>query len=156
MVKALITLGLIATVSLRAQSGPDPGKAGAVTFTATLRSRVYVWDWFQASTPYQNEYGYSGNLLRLNFAEKYGSADFDEEIAVPFLLGLPNHATAPAPQGALGLGSNYYTANGGHQYAAMPFIKQLYGRYRFGDKGPQSIQAGRFEFNDSTELTPKN
>ncbi len=44
----------------------------------------------------------------------------------PCLLGLPSHATDPAPQGALGLGSNYYSANSGSQNAAMIFPKQLY------------------------------
>jgi hypothetical protein len=38
----------------------------------------------------------------------------------------------------------------------MAFAKQLYGRYHFGDKESQSIQAGRFEFNDGSELAPKN
>ena len=38
----------------------------------------------------------------------------------------------------------------------MAFPKQLYGRYHFGAKESQSIQAGRFEFNDGTELAPKN
>ncbi len=75
---------------------------------------------------------------------------------LPFLLNLPNTATAPAPQGALGLGSNYFAANSNQQYAVMAFAKQLYGRYHFGVKESQSIQAGRFEFNDATELAPKN
>jgi hypothetical protein len=78
------------------------------------------------------------------------------EIAVPFLLDLPNNATAPAPQGALGLGSNYFAANSNRQFAAMAFAKQLFGRYRFGVKEEQSIHAGRFEFNDASELAPKN
>ncbi len=136
---------------------PSGIKLGDVdTFTATLRAREYVWNWFQSAGPYQNQYAYSGDLPRLNFAEKRGALDLDLEIAVPFLLDMPNTATAPAPQGALGLGSNYYAANSNHQYAAMAFAKQLYGRYHFGDKESQSIQAGRFEFNDGTELVPKN
>jgi hypothetical protein len=137
-------------------AAPDPIKIGDVAFTATLRSRLYVWDWFQPAGAFQNQYAYSGNLLRLNFAEKKGPLDLDAEIAVPFLLDLPNHATAAAPQGALGLGSNYYAANTNHQYTAMAFAKQLYGRYHFGLKEAQSVQAGRFEFNDASELTPKN
>jgi Alginate export len=139
-----------------AQTSPDAIKLGDVDFTATLRSREYVWDWFPTPGPYKNEYAYSGNLLRLNFAEKRGPFDFDAEIAVPFLLDLPNNATAPAPQGALGLGSNYFAANSNRQFAAMAFAKQLFGRYRFGVKEEQSIQAGRFEFNDASELAPKN
>ena len=131
-------------------------KLGAVDFTATLRSRLYVWDWFQPAGTYQNQYAYSGNLLRLNFAQKRGPLDWDVEIAVPFLLGLPRNATAPAPQGGLGLGSNYFTANDNYSNTAMAFPKQLYARYHFGDKESQSVQAGRFEINDASELTPRN
>jgi hypothetical protein len=152
----LLALLLLGATHAIAQT-PDATRTGDLKFTATLRSRIYVWDWFQPTSPaYQNQYAYSGNLLRLNVAKTRGALDLDAEIAVPFLLDLPRTATAPAPQGALGLGSNYYTANSNRQYAAMAFAKQLYGRYRFGAKESQSIQAGRFEFNDATELTPKN
>ena len=122
----------------------------------SLRSRLYVWDWFQPAGTFQNEYAYVGSLLRLNFAEKRGALDLDAEIAVPFLLDLPANANAPAPQGALGLGANYYSSNHNNQYTALAFPKQLYGRYHFGDKKAESLQAGRFEFNDGTELAPKN
>jgi len=148
--------GLPAAVPLCAQTAADGIMLGKVDFTATLRVREYVWDWFQTTAPYQNQYAYSGDLLRLNFAEKVGTTDLDAEIAVPFLLDMPNKATGPAPQGALGLGSNYFAANGNHQYAAMAFLKQLYVRPHFGAKESQSLQLGRFEFNDGTELAPKN
>jgi hypothetical protein len=147
-VRVATAIGLIAAAQLGAQNTSD--------FTATLRSRLYVWDWFQPAGTYQSQYEYSGNLLRLNFAQKRGPLDWDIEVAVPFLLGLPRNATAPAPQGALGLGSNYFTANTNHSNTAMAFPKQLYARYRFGDKESQSVQAGRFEFNEASELTPKN
>ncbi len=151
-----VVIGLIAAAQLGAQTAPDSIKLGAVDFTATLRSRLYVWDWFQPAGTYQNQYAYSGNLLRLNFAQKRGPLDWDVEIAVPFLLGLPRNATAPAPQGGLGLGSNYFTANDNYSNTAMAFPKQLYARYHFGDKESQSVQAGRFEINDASELTPRN
>ncbi|MGA2715994.1 MAG: alginate export family protein [Bryobacteraceae bacterium] len=162
MKKIIFAIGLISAagsftaVDLCAQTPPDGIKLGDVNFTATLRAREYVWNWFEATGTYNNQYAYSGDLLRLNFAEKAGAVDFDEEIAVPFLLDMPSNATAPAPQGALGLGSNYFTSNSNHQYAAMAFAKQLYARYHFGTKESQSLQAGRFEFNDGSELTPKN
>lgn len=149
------TFGLIATAAI-AQNAPDEIEFGGVTFTASLRARVYDWDWFEPAGNYDNHYTYSGNLLRLNFAEKSGAFDFDEEIAVPFLLGLPTNATAPAPAGGLGLGSNYFTNNGNKQYSAMAFPKQLYMRYHFGDKDSQSIRTGRVEFNEGTELIPKD
>jgi len=139
-----------------AGGAPDTIKLGDVDFTATLRAREYVWNWFEATGTYNNQYAYSGDLLRLNFADKRGALDLDAEIAVPFLLGLPNTATAPAPQGALGLGSNYFAANSNRQYGAMAFAKQLYARYHFGPKEAQSLQAGRFEFTDASELTPKS
>ena len=161
MKNSLLATGLLAVVQVAAQSAPDnPVKLGDVTFTATLRARLYSWDWFEAAgppaTPYQNRYNYSGDLLRLNFTKTRGALDLDAEIAVPFLIDLPTNATALAPQGALGLGSNYFAANTGHQYSGMSFAKQFYGRYHFGGKEPQTIQVGRFEFNDGTELAPKN
>ena len=72
-------------------------------------------------------------------------------------LDLPNNATAPAPQEALGLGSSISRLTQvSLDSANMAFAKQLFGRYRFGVREEQSIQAGRFEFNDASELAPKN
>ncbi|HEY6340498.1 MAG TPA: alginate export family protein [Bryobacteraceae bacterium] len=136
------------------QAGPI--QLGPVTFSGSLRARFYDWDWFQPTTG-QNQYEYSGNLLRLNFAEKLTAWDWDAEFAVPFLLGLPTKATDAAPQGALGLGSNYYSANGNQQNAAMIFPRQLYVRLDgiAGDEG-QTLQLGRFIFLDGSETTPKD
>lgn len=155
MKKLFCVLGFLAAANAGAQSSADGVKLGDGTLTATLRSRAYVWNWFPDGA-YQNQYAYSGNLLRVNLLERAGSTDFDVEMAMPFLLGLPNDATAPAPQGALGLGSNYFGSNSNKQYAVMAFPKQLYVRHRFGAGDAQSVQGGRFEFNDATELAPKN
>jgi hypothetical protein len=35
-----------------------------------------------------NSYIYSGNLLRLDFSQNRDSGDWNEEFAVPFLLGM--------------------------------------------------------------------
>jgi hypothetical protein len=156
MRKLLLALSLCAASHALAQTSSDTIKLGDVSFTASLRTRIYAWDWFQPAGNFQNSYAESGSILRLNFAQKRGALDLDAELAVPFLLALPSNATAPAPQGALGFGSNYFTANSNRQYSAMAFPKQLYFRYHFGAKEAQSLQAGRLEFNDATELTPKN
>jgi len=142
----------------QATTAPAPLSIGDVTVTATLRSRGYGWDWFDPGiSTANNEYGYSGNLFRLNFSESKKRWDWDAEIAVPFLLDLPTNATAAAPQGALGLGSNYYSANGNNSYSAMAFPKQLYVRFKaLGSSEADSIQIGRFEFNDGSELIPKD
>ena len=79
-----------------------------------------------------------------------------QNLRFPFLLGLPATATAPAPQGALGLGSNYYSANGNDKYTANFFPKQLYVRIKALGSEASTLQVGRFEFNDGTELASKN
>src|SRR5215469_7276462 len=80
---------------------------GGVTINGSLRSRFYSWNWFQGATG-ENQYEYSGNLLRVGLSENLRLWDWNVELALPFLIGLPANATNPAPQGALGLGSNYY------------------------------------------------
>ena len=134
----------------------DPIKLGDVTVTGTLRSRLYVWDWFRPPIG-ENQYEYSGSLLRLNFAQKVRGWDWDAEFAVPFLLGLPANANDPAPQGALGLGANYSSANRNSRNAAMIFPKQLYLRFdELGGSERQTLQIGRFSFLDGSEILPKN
>jgi hypothetical protein len=151
-----LILPLLLATFAYSQSASTPIKIGDVTVTGTVRLRMYGWDWFEPASG-ENQYGYSGNILRLNFTEKRKGWDWDAELAVPFLLGLPDNATAAAPQGALGLGSNYYTANGNSQYSAMVFAKQLYVRFKgLGGSDASSLQVGRFEFNDATELAPTN
>jgi hypothetical protein len=74
------------------------------------------------------------------------------------MLGLPTNATGTGPQqGALGLGANYFSANGGVQNTAMIFPKQLYFRLDgLGGNHAHTLQIGRFEFLDGSELAPKN
>ena len=134
-----------------------PVKLGDVTVSASLRARLYGWDWFQPAAG-QNSYAYSGNLLRIGLSENRESWDWNAEFAVPFILGLPAGATGTGPQqGALGLGANYFSANSGNQNTAMLFPKQLFVRFdsMAGIKA-QSLQIGRFEFNDGSEIAPKS
>lgn len=148
---------LTAMACAQSASTPDaPLKIGDVDVTGTLRSRVYVWNWFQAATG-ENQYVYSGNYLRLNLAEKFSAWDWDAEFSVPFLLGLPTAATVAAPQGALGLGANYYSANSSARNTAMIFPRQLFVRFHgLGGSDANKLQVGRFVFQDGSELTPKN
>jgi hypothetical protein len=116
---------------------------------------MYVWDWFEPSAG-DNTYSYSGNLFRFGFSQVSKRWEWNTEFAAPLLVGLPAYATAPAPQGALGLGSNYYTANN-QRNSGMIFPKQLYIKWKgLGAVEGGSVQLGRFEFNDGTELSPKN
>lgn len=151
-----LVLSLVATSVSFGQSAATPMKLGDIAVTGTFRTRGYGWNWFQPSSG-DNQYGYSGNLLRLDLLQQRKGWEWDAELAAPFLLGLPDSATAPAPQGALGLGSNYYSANGNSQYSGMVFAKQLYVRIKgLGAREAGTLQVGRFEFNDGAELVPKN
>lgn len=133
----------------------DVIKFGNVTVTGSLRSRLYVWNWFQPATG-ENQYQYLGDLMRLGFAETSQKWDWNAELAVPFLIGLPSQATDAAPQGALGLGSNYYGANHNDKYAAMIFPKQLYLRLHGLGSEASKLQIGRFLFSDGGEIAPKD
>ena len=151
----ILSFVFVSSVLAQQAPAPDTIKLGNVTVTGSLRLRLYGWDWFEGATG-QNSYTYSGNQLRLNFAESFDSWDWDAEFEAPFLLNLPKNATVAAPQGALGLGSNYFTANHSDQNTAMIFPKQLYFRlHNLGTKG-SNLRIGRFEFFDGLEIVPKN
>jgi hypothetical protein len=134
-----------------------PIKIGSLTVSGSLRSRVYFWDWFQP-TAGNNNYQYSGNTFRIGLSQNRDTWDWNAEFEVPFLLGLPANATGTgAQQGGLGLGANYASANPGSQNTAMIFPKQLYVRFDGlgGNKG-HTLQIGRFEFLDGSEVVPQN
>jgi len=136
----------------QAPAEAKPLKLGKVVVQGNVRTRLEAWDWFQPDAG-DNAYQFSGNILRLSFSQSLESMDWQVELAVPALLGLPENAVAPGAQGALGLGANYFTANNRQRNVAGFFPKQAFARWRFGK---QSLRVGRFEFNDGTEMTPKN
>lgn len=134
-----------------------PIQLGDVTLTGNLRARFYSWNWFQPASG-DNSYAYSGNLLRLGISQNRKRWDWNAEFGIPFLLGLPANATGTGPQqGALGFGANYFAANGNARNSAMIFPKQLYVRLnRLAGDPRQSLQIGRFEFLDGSEVNPRD
>jgi hypothetical protein len=135
-----------------AQDQAAPIQIGSVTFWGSIRERYEVWDWFQPATG-QNFYGYSDTLMRFSLSQKREAYDWNVEFAVAVLLGLPNKAVLPAPQGQLGLGASYYAANDENQYTAFIFPKQAFARLKGAHS---SLQFGRFEFTDGGEVKPKD
>lgn len=135
-----------------AQSDPKALEIGGVTFSGNIRERYEAWDWFQPATG-QNLYSYSGTLMRFSFSQQKLGYDWNIELAVPVMLGIPNRAVLPAPQGQLGLGAAYYAANNNSQYAAMIFPKQAFVRFKWDHT---SLRIGRFEFADGSEVQPKD
>lgn len=136
-----------------AQIAPTPVKVGGVTLSGSLRSRVEAWNWF-GDAP-EGDYGFTGSLARVGASQSRKAIDWNVEAAVPFLLGLPRDAVAPGAAGALGLGANYYAANGNRSNVAHIFVRQAAIRFkRLGGVAGQSLRAGRFEFVDGTETAP--
>jgi hypothetical protein len=136
-------------------SASDPMKIGDVTVSGSLRTRVESWDWFGGNA--NNEYTYPASILRLSFSESLKTFDWQLELAVPFLLGLPDNAIAPGAQGQLGFGAAYFAANGRSANSAMLFAKQGFVRFNeLGGVASQSLKLGRMEFIDGAEVTPED
>ena len=131
-----------------------PIVAGGVHISGSLRLRTEIWDWFDTSTA-EPDYAFLGSLLRIGFSQERPRWDWQAEFAQPLLLNLPEKSIAPAPQGQLGLGANYFAANG--SWGANFFLKQGFVRFKqiLGDKA-SSLRLGRFEFVDGAETAPKD
>lgn len=135
-----------------AQSDTTPIEIGGVTFSGNIRERYEVWDFFQPATG-QNLYGYSGTQIRFGFSQTRQHYDWNIEFEAPILLGVPDRAVRPAPQGQLGLGGSYFAANDNSQNAALIFPKQVFVRFKWDHS---SLRSGRFEFTDGSEVKPKD
>src|SRR5215467_2559347 len=132
-----------------------PIEIGGVTVAGSLRTRVESWDWFSGSA--DNDYTYPGSILRLSLSQSRKPVDWQVELALPFLLALPDNAIAPGSQGQLGLGATYFATNGRATNAAMLFPKQGFIRFNeLGGVAGQSLRLGRMEFIDGTEASPKD
>jgi hypothetical protein len=139
---------------LFAQS-PPPVDIGGVMISGSLRTRVESSDWF-GDDP-NGTYTYPGSIFRVAAGQSKTRADWQLELAVPFVLGLPDDAVAAGVPGALGLGANYFAANGNTTNAASLFVKQAFVRFkRLGGVDGQSLKIGRMEFVDGTEVAPKH
>ncbi|MGE5245393.1 MAG: alginate export family protein [Betaproteobacteria bacterium] len=127
---------------------------GDVAIFGSWRTRVESWDWFGSSPA--GEYVYPAMILRVSAARSLPTFGWYVEMAVPVVIGLPSDATAPAPQGALGLGASYFAANSNRSNAAGLFVKQATAEFKAlaGVTG-QSLRIGRMELADGAEVTPK-
>lgn len=146
---------MLACAALPAQQPAAPKDNPPIKVTGSFRSRMEAWNWFDGNA--DGSYAYSGNILKLDFTQSRPTWDWQLELAVPFLLGLPGDAIAPAPQLQLGLGGNYYGSNDRRHNDGMMFAKQGWVRWKslFGDER-QSLKLGRFEFSDGLETVPAN
>jgi len=85
----------------------------------------------------------------LSFSESRKTLDWQLELALPFVLGLPDDAIAFGAQGQLGLGASYFAANTRSTNPVRLFPKQGFLRFKeLGGVAGQSLQVGRMEFID--------
>jgi Alginate export len=132
---------------------PDKIKIGPFDLSINWRTRTEGWDWFQGPAG-NNEYPFFDSQLRVGIGQTRERLDWFLEAETVSILGLPNDAVAPAPQGQLGLGGNYYVANGNHTNNTDGFVKQAF--VNFKHLGPTNAKLGRFEFFDGGEVKPQD
>jgi hypothetical protein len=138
-----------------AQTPVAPVRLGDVNVSGSLRTRVESWDWFDGAA--NNDYTYPASILRLSLSQSRKPFEWQVELAVPFLLGLPGDAIASGAQGQLGLGAAYFAANSRNTNAAMLFAKQGFIRFNeLGGVAGQSLKLGRMEFIDGAEVAPQD
>lgn len=155
MTRRLLTPLLLALVAAppaaRAQT-PAPATDG-LSVSASLRTRLEGWSWFESQA--EDEYTFLGTLLRAGVGRQRAGLGWQVELAAPVLVGLPDDAAAPAPQGQSGLGPAYHAANDGEETVADVFLKQAFLRVGAvpGAAG-HGVRLGRFEFAEGAEVTP--
>ncbi|HYC31345.1 MAG TPA: alginate export family protein [Gemmatimonadales bacterium] len=131
---------------------PDTAR---LEWTATFRTRAESWDWFDAGP--EGRYTYLGSHFRAGLQQQAGSFGWRVEVMAPLLLGLPEDAVLPAPQGQLGQGASYVAANDGATSPGDIFPKEVYlrlGRPLRSDG--HTLRLGRFDFSDGSEAVPTN
>ena len=117
------------------------------------RARVEGWDWFKGGVGDSN-YALGHSLLQVAIGQAGDRFAWRIEAAQDTILGLPNNAAVPAPQGQLGLGGTYFAANGNKNNVASGFVKQAFVQVK--GHGQRSLKLGRFEYFDGTEVQPKD
>ena len=145
-----------APIDAGAQTAGAPAIAfgNHIVLSGSLRTRIEAWNWFEGDA--DGDYTFSGSLIRLGLSQSTAKRDWQIELAAPVLLGLPPDATGPGAQGQSGLGAAYFAANRQTQTAAA-FVKRASVRFKnIARAGNQSINAGRIEFTEGTEVAPQN
>jgi hypothetical protein len=133
----------------------QPLRWGPLTVSGSLRTRMEAWNWFDGNG--NSSYVFPHAILRLALGQQRQGVDWQIELAVPLLLGIPKGAIAGGAQGQLGLGGTYFAANGQHRNRIALFPSRAYVHFKqlAGSDG-SSLRLGRFEFTEGTEVTPKD
>ena len=90
----------------------------------SLRARGEFWDWFEGTSG-DSSYAYAATVAKLGMKWQQDFFDLHLEAQNTALMGLPDDASAPAPQGSFGLGPVYFSHNR-RQNDAGVFLKQAH------------------------------
>ena len=137
--------------SLMAQDTAQPTRIFGMTLTGSLRGRIEHWNWFSAP-PAQNSYTYGAGILRLKLGQSWRRMEWQAEGAFPFYVNLPDSGVAPALQGPLGYGGDYFFANGQRNIGTAVLRQAFVGIS--GLNGQLKLRFGRLEFADGAEAVP--
>jgi hypothetical protein len=125
-----------------------------VTFSASLRARGELVDWFEpppgVATDGAERYAFFASRLRAGVRVVFPHLEVFAELQDTRITGLPDDATLPAPFGALGPGALYFL----HTHDTTqgePFVKQGFATLR---RGGVALTLGRFEYRDGLETVP--
>lgn len=126
-----------------------------LSLNASVRTRGELWNWFEPSGTQNNDYAFLATFARAALQWKDDAFDLMLEGQNSSLIGLPDDATAPVPQGLLGLGGTYFAHNRRQDDTGI-FLKQGFLTLkRLGVEG-LTLKGGRFEFSEGSEVLTKD
>ncbi len=121
---------------------------------ASLRTRGEFWDWFEGTSG-DSSYAYAATVAKLGLKWQQDLFDLHLEAQNTALMGLPDDASAPAPQGSFGLGPVYLSHNR-RQHDASVFLKQAHLTLKqLGIPGLR-LRGGRHSIAEGAEVLSKD
>ena len=121
---------------------------------ASLRARGEFWDWFEGTSG-DSSYAYAATVAKLGLKWRQDLFDLHLEAQNTALMGLPDDASAPAPQGSFGLGPVYLSHNRRRNDASV-FLKQAYLTLKqLGIPGLR-LRGGRLSVAEGAEVMSKD
>jgi hypothetical protein len=125
-----------------------------VTFTLSDRARGEFVDWFRppdgVAPVHAQRYGFFGNQLRLGVRVVLPHVQLSLEVQDTRLANLPDEASLPPPQGALGPGALYFL-NTRDSSQGETFLKQGFVTLR---RRGFTATLGRFDYREGLETLP--
>ena len=125
-----------------------------LSVSASLRARGEFWDWFKGTSG-DSSYAYAATVAKLGLKWQQDLFDLHLEAQNTALMGLPDDASAPAPQGAFGLGPVYLSHNR-RQSDASVFLKQAHLTLKQLGVPGLSLRGGRHSIAEGAEVLSKD